>query len=125
MLSQYLLLTSGPPVLIFPIKNDLVRGIRANGGIIIGARAANGPRSAVTEVLLAECRKSLLLGDSVDIGADDERHQVEEWDPGVLGQELLGKGQADGGGDPADPHDLPETNTDSCPHLVECPGAGN
>jgi len=40
-------------------------------------------------------REALLLGNAVNVGADDEGDEVEEGDPGVLGQELLGEGQAD------------------------------
>ena len=50
----------------------------------------------VAEVLPAQSGEALLLGNVVDIGTDEEGHEVEEGHPGGLGQELLGKGQAEG-----------------------------
>jgi len=46
-------------------------------------------------VLLAQGGEALFLGNGVDVGADDEGDEVKEGDPCVLGQELLGEGQAD------------------------------
>lgn len=74
-------------------------------------------------MLLAQGGQPLLLGHGVDVGADDERDQVEEGYPCVLGQELLRKGQAHGRRDPADTHDLPEPDADGSPHLMVRPGA--
>lgn len=82
-----------------------------------------GPRLA--KVLLAQRREPLLLGDSVDVRAQYEPHQVEERHPRALGQELLRKRQADGRCHPADLHDLPEAHVHRRPHLVVCPGAGD
>lgn len=76
-------------------------------------------------MLLAERGEALLLGDGVDVCADDEGHKVEEGDPGVLGKELLRKGQAHRRGDPAHAHDLPEANANGGPHLVVRPRAGD
>lgn len=76
-------------------------------------------------MLLAQGCKTLLLGDRVDVCAEDERHKVEERHPGVFGQELLREGQADGRGDPADLHDLPEAHPDGCSHLVVCPSTSD
>ena len=86
-----------------------------------------GTRSlaAVTKVLLAERRKTLLLGDGVDVGADDKGNDIEKRDPGLLGKELLGKCQADGRGDPADAHNLPEADLDGSANLMICPSASN
>jgi len=106
----------------------LVRGVRAKGWVIFGTSAdgrSTSRAAAVTEVLLAKGREALLLGNGVDIRADDEGYEVEEWYPGVLGQELLGEGEADRRGDPAYAHDLPETNPHRRPYLVECPCTGN
>lgn len=74
-------------------------------------------------MLLAERCQTLLLGDGVDVRPDDERDQVEEGDPSRLGQELLRKGQADGRGNPADAHDLPEPDAHGGADLVEGAGA--
>ena len=68
---------------------------------------------------LAEGLKALLLGVRVDVGSDNEPDNVEEGHPGVLGKELLGKGQRDGRGDPADLHDGHETGPHGCADLVE------
>lgn len=76
-------------------------------------------------MLLAQRGEALLLGDGVDVGADDERDQVEEGHPRGLGQELLRKGEADGTDDPADAHDLPEADADGGADLVEGAGAGD
>ena len=75
--------------------------------------------AAVAKVLLAQGRQALLFGHRVDVGADDEGHQVKEGHPGALGQELLGKRQADGRRDPADAHHLPEADPHRGAHLVE------
>lgn len=76
-------------------------------------------------MLLAQGGEAPLLGDGVDVGADDERHKVEEGDPHVFGQELLGKGQAERARDPADFHHLPEADPDGRPDLVEVPSTGD
>jgi hypothetical protein len=81
--------------------------------------------SAITEVLLAESCESLLLRNGVDVGADDEADQIEEGNPQVLGEELLGEGEADGRDDPGDLHDLPEAHADGGADLVECAGASD
>lgn len=52
--------------------------------------------STVAKVLPAQSREALLLGNVVDIGTDEEGNKVEERHPGGFGQELLGKGQAEG-----------------------------
>jgi hypothetical protein len=81
--------------------------------------------TAVAVVLSPQSSEPLLLGVRVDVCADDEANDVEKGHPGGLGQELLGKSQRDGGDDPADLHDGPETSLDGCADLVECTGAGN
>lgn len=70
-------------------------------------------------MLPAEGREPLLLGDGVDVGADDEGDEVEEGDPEVVGEELLREGKADRRRDPADLHDPPESHADRSLHLVE------
>ena len=69
--------------------------------------------------------KPLLLRVRVDICTDDESDDVEERHPGVLGEELLRKGQGDGRDDPADLHDRHEAGLDSRAHLVEGARARN
>lgn len=108
----------------------LVRGVlaahRGRRRVVIDAATGRARAAgAVTEVLLAQSCKTSLLGDGVDVGANDEGHQVEEGHPSVFGQELLGKGQADGAGDPGHTHDLPEADTDGGADLVVCAGTGN
>lgn len=61
----------------------------------------------------------------VDVCANDETDNVEEWHPGAFGKELLRKGKRDGGDDPADLHDGPEASLDGRLNLVECAGARN
>lgn len=81
--------------------------------------------STVAEVLPAQSGEALLLGNVVDIGTDEEGDEVEEGHPGGLGQELLGKGQAEGRREPADLHDLPEADTYSRLDLLPSLGAGD
>lgn len=81
--------------------------------------------AGVTVVLLAQGGETLLLGEGVDVGTNDEGDQVEEGDPELVREELLGKGQADGGGEPGDAHDSPEADLDGGANLVECSSAGN
>lgn len=76
-------------------------------------------------MLLAQGSETLLLGDGVDVGADDEGHQVEEGHPELVGEELLSEGQAQRGSDPADLHDLPESNLDGRADLVVRLGTGD
>lgn len=61
----------------------------------------------------------------VDIGSNEETDDVEEGHPGVLGEELLGKGQGQRGGDPADLHDGQEAGLDGGANLVEGARASN
>lgn len=74
---------------------------------------------------LAQRFQTLLLGMGVDVGSDEEADDVEERHPGVLGQELLGKGQGQRGGDPADLHDGHEAGLDGGADLVDGAGAGD
>lgn len=81
--------------------------------------------TATLVVALAESFQTLLLGVGVDVGADEEAENVEEGHPGVLGKELLGEGQGQGGGDPADLHDGHEAGLDGGANLVERACAGD
>lgn len=101
-----------------------MRGVVLRAGAA-GAANRRSSSAPVTKVLLAQRRQALLLGNRVDVGADDERNNVEEGHPCVLGKELLGKSQADRRCNPADAHNFPETNLDSRPHVVEALGASN
>lgn len=58
---------------------------------------------------LPQSLETLLLGLGIDVGADEEADNVEEWDPGLLGEELLRKRERDGGGDPGHLHDWHES----------------
>lgn len=46
-----------------------------------------------TTYLLPQSSQPLLLGVRIDVCADNKRYKIEERDPSVLGQELLGKRQ--------------------------------
>ena len=60
----------------------------------------------------------------IDICANEERHEVEEWHPQVVGQKLLGEREGDGAGDPADFHDGHEACADGGADLMEGSRAG-
>lgn len=81
--------------------------------------------SALAVMLSPECSKSLFLGVRIDVSADHEADDVEEWNPCLLWQEFLRECEADGGRDPADLHDGPEAGLDCCSNLVESPGPSN
>ena len=61
----------------------------------------------------------------VNIGSNEETNDVEEGHPGVLGEELLGEGQAQGRGDPADLHDGHESSLNGRANLVDGARTGN
>lgn len=117
-----------------------VRSHVGRGRVVLRTRAAHLRRAVVTAVtavtgltgltgvavvLLAQGGETLLLGEGVDVGTNDEGDQVEEGDPELVREELLSKGQADGGSEPGDTHDSPETDLDGGANLVECSSAGN
>lgn len=81
--------------------------------------------AAALIVALAESFQTLLLGVGVDVGADEETDDVEERHPGVLGEELLGEGQGQRGGNPANLHDGHEAGLDGGADLVEGARAGD
>ena len=62
---------------------------------------------------------------SVDIRPDDEGDNIEEWDPGLLRQELLRESQGQGRGDPADFHDSHESRPDGGSDLVPSSSASD
>lgn len=64
--------------------------------------------------------QSLLLGVRVDVGADNETDDVEEWYPGLLGQKLLCECKAQGRSNPADFHHSPKASSNRSANLVEC-----
>ena len=76
-------------------------------------------------VSLSEGRETLLLCDRVDICTNEERDDVEERDPGVLGEELLRKCKRKWRGDPANLHDRHEAGLPGCMNLVEGPRASD
>lgn len=61
----------------------------------------------------------------VDVGSNEESNDVEEGHPGVLGEELLSEGQAQGRGDPADLHDGHESSLNGGANLVDGARTGN
>lgn len=104
---------------------DIARIARITGVTGITRITALADIAGVTVVLLAQGCETLLLGEGVDVGTNDEGHQVEEGDPELVREELLGESQADGGGEPGDAHDSPEADLDGGANLVECSSAGN
>lgn len=134
-LAGYILVTVPPSTSSFqcrraippcPASGRLVGRVGADWGVVILARRGDvAGGAAVAEVLLSEGGEALLLGDGVDVRADDEGDEVEEGHPELVGEELLRKGQADGRGDPGHAHDLPEADADCCPDLVIGAGAGD
>lgn len=118
----------GPvPSMSSQIRPRLVGRVGSKGRVVFrtaDGRATSGG-ATITKVLLAERGKALLLGNGVDVCADDKGHKIEEWYPGVLGQELLGEREADGRGDPANTHHLPETDPHRRPNLVERSGTSD
>jgi len=89
-------------------------------GVVVSASS-----SLLVEVFLAKSREALLLRGCVDICSNQERDDIEEWNPGVLGQELLREGKTERGGDPADLHDRQETGLPGRMDLVDGLCAGN
>ena len=69
--------------------------------------------------LLPESLKPLLLGLAIDPRPNHERNEIEERHPGVLGQELLRKGQSNRASDPGDFHHGHEARLDRGTDLVE------
>ena len=55
----------------------------------------------------------------VDVGSNEESNNVEEGHPGVLREELLSEGQAQGRGDPADLHNGHEASLNGSANLVD------
>lgn len=82
-------------------------------------------RSRTTRTYLSESFEALLLGVGVDVGSNEEADDVEERHPGVLGQELLRKGQRQRRGHPADLHDGEEAGADGRADLVQSPCTGD
>lgn len=93
------------------------------GRIVFGS--AHAIIATVTKVLSAQGSETLLLGDGVDVGTNEEGYKVEERHPKFVGEEFLGKGEANGRRDPRDAHDSPETDLDSGANLVICTRPGN
>jgi hypothetical protein len=103
------------------VRTDIGAAVVVSGAATDLAPSAAVP--AVAVVLSPQSSEPLLLGVCVDVCTDDESDDVEEGHPCGLGEELLGKGQRDGGDDPADFHDRPEASLDSRADLVERTGA--
>jgi len=74
-------------------------------------------------VLLSQGSQALLLGVCIDVCTNHESNNVEEGYPGLLGEELLGKGEGQRRSAPADFHDGQQTGTDGSADLVESTSA--
>lgn len=83
-----------------------------------------GAATAITKLFL-ESGDPLLLGDGIDVGADDKGDEVEERHPCLLREELLGESEGDGRGCPGDLHDGHEAGADGGADLVGGAGAGD
>lgn len=90
-----------------------------------GRRVRTGRTTTSLVILSSQSFETLLLSVGVDVCANNESNNVEEWNPGVFGQEVLGKSQRDGGCDPADFHDGHETGAHGGADLVESAGSGD
>lgn len=64
--------------------------------IVLGPPCGRWPTGTLAVVLPSQSCKPLLLGVLVDVRSNDEGHKVEERNPSLRWQELLGKRQADG-----------------------------
>lgn len=73
----------------------------------------------MTDADLSQSFQALLLGMGVDIEPNNEADDVKEWHPGMLREELLGKGKRQRRGNPADLHDGHEAGPDGSADLVE------
>lgn len=94
-------------------------------GTAVVRPAVAGPAIPAVAVLPPEGLQPLLLGVCVDVGSNEETDDVEERHPGLLGQESLGEGQSDRGGDPGNLHDGHEARADGGADLVESARAGD
>ena len=74
-------------------------------------------------MLLSQSGQTLLLGVCIDVCTDDKGNDVEEGYPGLLRQELLGKGESQRRSAPADLHDGEQTGANGSADLVESAGA--
>jgi hypothetical protein len=88
---------------------------------LIGSASA----SVFILVSLSECCETLLLCDRIDICTNEERDDVEEWNPCMLGKELLREGEGQWRRDPADLHDRHETSFPGRVNLVDVPSTGD
>ena len=79
----------------------------------------------ITTYLSPQSGQPLLLSMRINVGTNYERDDIEEGDPSVLGQELLGKRQSQWRRNPADFHDRHEAGPDGSSDLVEGPRASN
>lgn len=70
-------------------------------------------------------RDAQLLLFGVDVGANEESDEVKERDPGLLGEELLREGEAEGRRYPAHLHDWHEAGPPRGVDLVDVPGPGD
>jgi hypothetical protein len=95
--------------------------LEVGASLVLGTTGA----SRIAVVLLSQGSQTLLLGVCIDVCTDDKGNDVEEGNPSLLGQELLGKGESQGRSAPADFHDGKQTGTNGSADLVEGAGAGD
>lgn len=81
--------------------------------------------SILRVLFLLEGCHSFLLSKSIDVGSNNETDKVEERNPSVFRQELLGEGQSQRAGDPANLHDREETGPDHSLDVLLLPGTSN
>jgi hypothetical protein len=98
---------------------QMTRYLEVGASLIL--RTASASRVAV--VLLSQGGQTLLLGVRIDVCTNDKGNDVKEGYPGLLGQELLGKGESQRRSTPADFHDGEETGANGGADLVESTGA--
>lgn len=108
-------------------SKTLLAATNTDQDLVVGASVVFRATSAsrVTVVLLSQGSETLLLGVGVDVGTNDEGNDVEEGHPCLLRQELLGKGQGQRRGAPADLHNRQQASANSSTDLVEGAGTGD
>lgn len=93
--------------------------------IVLRPPCGGRPTDTLAVVFSPQSSKPLLLGVLIDVGTNDEGHKVEERNPSLFWQELLGKRQTDWRRNPANPHHGPEASSDGSSDLMEGAGTCN
>jgi hypothetical protein len=89
------------PYLASEPEMRMTRYLEIRASLILRTTSA----SRVAVVLLSQGSQTLLLGVGIDVCTNDKGNDVEEGYPGLLREELLGKGESQRRGAPADFHD--------------------